>query len=99
MDEIYDNLKQDEKTNLIIIIDNASYHLTGEIINFFKDRKIKGLTICSYKSEFNMADLIENSIYKEHYMKDIEDDLTKILNSQKLEHSLINLYRETLNSI
>lgn len=29
-------------------------------------------------------------------MKDLEDDVTKILNSQKLEYSLINLYRETL---
>lgn len=102
LEEIYDNLKQDEKTNSILIMDNATYHLTGEIINFFKDKKIKGLTICPYKSEFNMAELvfryIKNIIYKNIYenMKDLEDDVTKILNSQKLEYSLINLYRETL---
>ena len=102
LEEIYDNLKQDEKTNSILIMDNATYYLTGEIINFFKDKKIKGLTICPYKSEFNMAELvfryIKNIIYKNIYenMKDLEDDVTKILNSQKLEYSLINLYRETL---
>lgn len=100
--EMYNNFKKDEQEKLIIIMDNATYHLSNPIIDFFKTNKIKGLTICPYKSEFNMIELvfrfIKNIIYKNIYnnIKDLEIEVTQILNSQNLKNSLINLYRETL---
>ena len=47
-----------EKQNKKIIIDNSTYFTTKEIIDFFKDNKIKCLTICPYKSSCNMNELV-----------------------------------------
>jgi len=102
LEEMYNNLDEVQKQNSIVIMDNATYHLTDSIINFFKMSKIKGLTICPYRSEFNMIELvfrfIKNIIYKNIYssINRLENEINNILDSINLKNSLINLFRETL---
>ena len=56
LSDLLKNIKIDEKQKIIIIMDNAKFHLTNEVIKFFSMNKIKGLTICPYKSDFNMIE-------------------------------------------
>lgn len=99
---IIKNMNEDEKKNTIIIMDNASYHLSSEVINFFKNEKLKGLTNCPYRSNFNCIELvfrfIKNIIYKNVYsrIEDLKADVDKILKSENLKKSLMHLYKETL---
>jgi len=96
------SLPINERQNIMIIMDNATYHTTKDILDFFKDNKIKGLTICPYKSSFNMIELvfryIKNITYKNVYNKidDLKQDVIKILVGKKIQNTLPNLYRETL---
>lgn len=102
LDEMIQNMQNDEKQNSIIIFDNATYHLTNDVIQFFKEKKLKGLTICPYRSNFNSIELVfryvKNIIYKNVYnkMEDLKNDVDKILNSNNLKNSLINLFKETI---
>lgn len=95
-------LSEEEKDNTMIIMDNATYHVSKEVINFFKNNRMKGLTICPYRSPFNMIELVfryvKNIIYKNVYsnMLDLKNDVIKILESNHLKDTLINLYKETL---
>ena len=83
-------------------MDNASFHVGHEVIDFFKEKKIKGLTISSYRSFFNMAEFIfrylKNIIYKNVYnnMESLKKDVNRILKNENLKNSLKNLFRETL---
>ena len=83
-------------------MDNAKFHLTNEVIQFFVINKIKGLTICPYKSEFNMIEIvfryIKNIIYKNVYnnLNDLKKDVIKILGTKNLKESLNLLYKETM---
>ena len=103
--EMINSFEEEEKNNIIIIMDNARFHTTKEIISFFKDNKLKGLTICPYRSYLNMIELvfryIKNITYKNVYNKlvDLKKDVIKILESNQLEKSLNSLYKETLEQI
>lgn len=103
--EMINSFEEEEKNNIIIIMDNARFHTTKEIISFFKDNKLKGLTICPYRSYLNMIELvfryIKNITYKNVYNKlvDLKNDVIKILESNQLEKSLSSLYKETLEQI
>ena len=83
-------------------MDNASFYVGHEVIDFFKEKQIKGLTISPYRSFFNMAEFIfrylKNIIYKNLYnnMESLKKDVNKILKSENLEITLKNWYRETL---
>lgn len=100
--DIIKDLDDEEKKKIIIIYDNATYHISKDVIEFFKNNKIKGLTNCPYRSYFNMIELVfryvKNIIYKNVYnkMDDLIKDANKILESENLRKSLINLYKETL---
>jgi transposase len=105
LDEMLAKFTEEEKKELIIIMDNARFHTTNEVVQFFREKKIKGLTICPYRSYLNMIELvfrfIKNYIYKNIYNKfiDLQNDIVKILRSPKLQKSLMNLYKETLGQI
>ena len=94
-------ISTDELQKLMIVMDNATYHLTKDVITFFRNKKIKGLTICPYKSSFNMIELvfrfIKNITYKNVYNKieDLKNDVIKILDGKKIKRSLPLLYKET----
>ena len=68
------------------------------------NNKIKGLTICPYKSDFNMIELtfryIKNIIYKNVYnnLNDLKKDVVTILGTKNLKESLNLLYGETLKN-
>ena len=102
LSDIIKDLKEEERKKIIFIYDNAAYHISKDVIEFFKNKKIKGLTNCPYRSYFNMVELafryIKNIIYKNVYnnMDDLIKDVKKILESESLKKSLINLYKETL---
>lgn len=69
--EMIKDLTDEEKKKIIIVMDNATYHVGYEVVQFFKEQKIKGLTICPYRSPFNMIELVfrfvKNIIYKNIY--------------------------------
>ena len=102
LDEMITTLDKKEKENSIIIMDNATIHLTKDVIEFFKTNKLKGLTICPYRSNFNMIELafrfIKNIIYKNIYenIENLKNDVIKIIDGNGLKNSLINLYKETI---
>ena len=101
-DIIKDLKEEEERKKIIIIYDNTTYHISKDVIEFFKNKKLKGLTNCPYRSYFNMIELVfryvKNIIYKNVYnnMDDLVKHATKILESENLKKSLINLYKETL---
>lgn len=100
--ELIEQVGEDGRDKLIIVMDNASFHVGHEVIDFFKEQKIKGLTISPYRSFFNMAEFIfrylKNITYKNVYnnMESLKKDVDKILKSENLQNSLNNLFRETL---
>ena len=102
LNELIEQINEDERKKIIIVMDNASFHVGHEVIDFFKEKKIKGLTISPYRSFFNMAEFIfrylKNIIYKNVYnnMESLKKDVNRILKSENLKNSLKNLFRETL---
>lgn len=102
LNELIEQINEDERKKIIIAMDNASFHVGHEVIDFFKEKKIKGLTISPYRSFFNMAEFIfrylKNIIYKNVYnnMENLKKDVNSILKSENLKNSLKNLFRETL---
>ena len=102
LNDLFKELSEEEKTKTIIVMDNATFHISRDVVNFFKNNKLKGLTICPYRSSFNMIELtfryVKNIIYKNVYsnLNDLQEDVIKILESKKLKMTLINLYKETL---
>ena len=102
LNELIEQINEDERNKIIIVMDNASFHVGHEVIDFFKEKQIKGLTISPYRSFFNMAEFIfrylKNIIYKNVYnnMESLKKDVNKILKSENLKNTLKNLFRETL---
>ena len=97
------NLGDERKKNSIIIMDNAAYHKTADVIKTFKKNKLKVLTIPPYKSSFNMTELtfrfLKNRTYKNLYntIEEMKNEIINILEGDELEKALVKLYRETLD--
>ncbi len=53
-----------ELTNYLFVMDNCTIHLTKELREFYKDNKMKVLTIVPYNSEFNGVEFFFNYILK-----------------------------------
>lgn len=58
LDEMINNFTDEEKNNMVIIMDNTLLHTINEVIHFYKIKKFKGLTICTYRSYLNMLELV-----------------------------------------
>ena len=101
LNELIEQINEDERNKIIIVMDNASFHVGHEVIDFFKEKQIKGLTISPYRSFFNMAEFFF-SILEKYYiqkcnnMESLKKDVNKILKSENLKNTLKNLFRETL---
>lgn len=102
LSDLLTNINDEEKNKIMIVYDNATYHVSNDVIQFFKNNKIKGITNCPYRSNFNMIELvfryIKNIVYKNIYSKmdDLKNDVINILESENLRKSLVNLYKETI---
>lgn len=99
---ISSNLRDEEKKNSIILMDNAIYHKTDDAKLCFKKNNLKVMTIPPYRSPFNMIELVfryvKNVTYKNIYksIEEMQKDVIKILEGEELKKTLIKLYKETL---
>lgn len=93
-----------ERKEYLIIMDNASYHKSIDIIELLLKSKIKVLTTTPYYSKLNMAECIfrhvKNITYKKSYatLTELNNDVNGILNSQELKNTIQNLYKYTLQN-
>ena len=53
MEKLVEKLKVENLSNYLIVMDNYSIHLIKQLKNFYKEKKLKILTIVPYQSEFN----------------------------------------------
>lgn len=104
MNELYNNLSEEEKTNSIIIMDNLSSHLTKDLYNFYFEKKLKILFNVPYLSKFNMIEIcfraLKNITYKSIYKNDsaLKKGLNDLVKGNYLKNLLNKFYRETLNN-
>ena len=69
MENLVEILKIDEIQNYLIVMDNCSIHLTKELLDFYKVKKLKILTIVPYFSQLNSVELMFNFIKQKLYKK------------------------------
>ena len=62
LDEMINNFTDEEKNNMVIIMDNTLLHTTNEVIHFYKIKKFKGLTIYPYRSYLNKLELVFRAV-------------------------------------
>ena len=92
------------RNEYIIILDNATYHKSLDIIELLLKSKIKVLTTTPYFSKLNMAEYIfrhiKNITYKKSYntITELNKDVKNILQSDKLKSTIQNLYKYTLQN-
>jgi len=102
MDELVGKIEQDEKKDYVFILDNFSGHLTAELFELYKDKKIKVLFGVPYASNFNMVEnvfrLIKNKTYKRIYnsIDVLKNDIVSILNNNSTKLTLKKLFNETI---
>ena len=98
--------------NPLLIMDNCSIRLTKDLINFYKENKMKILTIVPYASELNAIEIFFNYIKQKIYKKTFgsfkkliefvekilkEDELNKIV-IQKIFKKTITLYLKYIDN-
>lgn len=89
-------------SDYIFIMDNLRVHLSKEIKELVKLYKIKIIYTVPYESSFNPIELsfrfIKNKIYRHIYsnIKELQDDVEKIINTKEFEVSLKKNFAETL---
>ena len=89
-------------SDYIFIMDNLRVHLSKEIKELVKLYKIKIIYTVPYESSFNPIELsfrfIKNKIYRHIYsnIKELQDDVEKIINTKEFEVSLKKNFVETL---
>ena len=102
MSELIEKFKEKEVEKYLFILDNFSGHLTLELFEFYKEKKIKILFGVPYASNFNMIEnvfrLIKNNTYIKLYdsTETIAKDIIEILGRDSTRNSLNNLFIETL---
>ena len=102
MNELIEKFKEKEIEKYLFILDNFSGHLTLELFEFYKEKKIKILFGVPYASNFNMIEnvfrLIKNNTYKKLYnnLEELTKDIIEILSLDSTRNSLNNLFIETL---
>ena len=104
MTNLYNKLTEEERKKAILVLDNLTAHLTGELFNFYKQKGIKTLFNTPYLSKFNMIEYcfrsLKNITYKKRYknIKELKKDISILINDGYLERHLIKLYKETLEN-
>ena len=99
-----DNIIKDENLqDYLIVMDNFSIHLTTELKNFYKEKKMKILTIVPYSSMFNGIEFFFNYIKQKIYKKVFNSFskmipfIEKIINDEFIDEILAKIYIKTLN--
>ena len=97
-----ESLDNNDNSNYILFMDNASIHLSLDLMKFYSKNKLKILFNVPYASFFNMAELCFRAIKKIIYgfifssIEEVESKVIEILKSDKLNAQIPLLYKETL---
>ena len=88
--------------NSLIVMDNASYHISKSIQKFIEKQNVKIVTNVPYLSYFNSIELlfraIKNITYKENFenIKTLKNRIEEIINNDKNKITIKKNYIETL---
>lgn len=101
MAELIDKIRDEKAQNSIFIMDNASYHISKEIRKFYKEKRLKILFNCPYKSEFNSIELVFNLIkskLNKEIFKTQKEYITRIeflINDKAINNNIKKIYKKT----
>lgn len=101
MAELIDKIGDEKAQNSIFIMDNASYHISKEIRKFYKEKRLKILFNCPYKSEFNSIELVFNLIkskLNKEIFKTQKEYITRIeflINDKAINNNIKKIYKKT----
>ena len=104
MKNLYDKLNEEEQKKTIFILDNLPAHLTGELFEYYNQKRIKILFNTPYLSKFNMIEYcfrsLKNITYKKNYrnINELKNDINILIGDGYLEKQLIKLFKETLEN-
>jgi len=98
MIELSKRLNEEQKRKSLIVLDNASYHKTKEVIKVYHENKLKIITNIPYQSEFNGIEFFfgffKNMYYK-YIFTNKKEQLEKIIElfqSKELSENLESCY-------
>lgn len=86
----------------LIIMDNCSIHMTKALKEFYKENKLKIMTIVPYSSEFNGVEFLFNHIKQNVYKKvfpsliKLTDFVEKILSDDSINEIAFKIFIKTL---
>ena len=98
MTELSKKLTSEQKSKSLIIMDNASYHKTKEVIKVYLENKLKIITNIPYQSEFNGIEFFfgffKNMYYKYLFKNKKEqlDKINELFQSKELSNNLESCY-------
>lgn len=101
MKELIDRIGDKKMQNSIFILDNASYHLSRDMKKFYKEKKLKILFNCPYKSKFNSIELvfnlIKNKLNKEIFktQKDYMERIDCLINDETINNNIKKVFKKT----
>ncbi len=81
---------------------NLRAHCTSSLFQFYNKQKLKILFNAPYMSLFNMVELYFRQIKRETYthlyssVKELKENIIKIINEENFKKQLKSLFRETL---
>ena len=103
IEELLERISKEDIKNSLIIMDNAKFHVSKKVTQYFKDKNIKIITIVPYLSTFNSIELLfrafKNKMYKETYknMKELRKRVTDLINDENMSKIVQKNFVETLN--
>jgi transposase len=103
MKDLIKVLEERDINNPLIIMDNCSIHLTKDLIDFYKENKLKILTIVPYASELNAIEIffnyIKQKIYKKTFgsLEKLIEFVEKILKEDGLNIIIQKIFKKTTN--
>lgn len=86
----------------LIIMDNCSIHMTKDLKEFYKENKLKIMTIVPYSSEFNGVEFLFNHIKQKVYKKvfpsliKLTNFVEKILSDDSINEIAFKIFIKTL---
>ena len=102
MKEIKEILETKKNNKYVLIMDNLKSHKTDEVIKFLSESKLNTIFNAPYCSMFNGVELAFRAIKKFTYshvyenIKDIIDDVKKLLDAEDIKKTLYYNYKETI---
>ena len=103
MDEFFERINEEERKNMLVVMDNAKFHVSRKVKNYFENKNIKVITTVPYLSTFNSIELLfrsfKNITYKENFknMKELKKKVFDLINDKKMDIIVKKNFAETLN--